>query len=129
MTVRQFNVQNNATQTLTTTSETIVLSLPAISTNGPGDTVSIQGKFDITFGTGATGVIVRVRRGSTVSGTLIGDANTISATAANTNDLPFAVEDTPGEVAGQVYVVTVQQVAATANGSVLQIEGEISLAP
>jgi hypothetical protein len=129
MTARQFAAQNNSAQPVTTTTETVVLTLPAVSTNGPGDTVSIQGIVDMTYGTGTTAVTVRVRRGTGITGTLVGTADPWNVTAGNTSEQTFAVEDTPGEVAGQAYVVTVQQTAATANGSVLHAEAEISLGP
>jgi hypothetical protein len=127
MAVRQFQAQNNSTQTVTTTTETVVLTLPSISTANAGETVEISGAVDFTAGTAATFVTPRVRRGTGITGTVVGDADPITVTAGATSQVTFSVADNPGEVAGQPYVLTLQQTAATGNGSALHSQAEIAL--
>lgn len=129
MTTRTQQAQNSTTQTITTTNETVVLTFPGISSSSSQDTVAVQGSLDITAGTAATFVTVRVRRGTGITGTVAGNSDPITVTAGATSNIGFDVADNPGEVAGQPYVVTVQQTAATGNGSVLHAEGQITLLP
>lgn len=129
MSTRTQQAQSNTAQPVTTTTETVILTLPAVSTNGAQDTVALQGSVDITTGAGSTFVTVRVRRGTGITGAVVGAQDPITATAGSTQNIGFDVADNPGEVAGQAYVVTVQQTAATANGSVLHAEAQITLLP
>lgn len=127
MTGQTFATQVTTDTPVTTTTETIALTTAAISTPGPGTNVSIQGIIEMTYGTGTTAVTVRVRRGTTITGTLVGEGNAYTVAAGNTSEQTFSVEDTPGEVAGQAYVVTVQQTGATANGTVVSAEAEVTV--
>lgn len=129
MTSRVFSVQISSSVTVTTTTETVALTLPAVSTNGAQDQVFISGSMAMLLGTAATTLTVRVRRGTGITGTLVGLAEVDTAVAAETDPFPFDALDVPGEVAGQAYVVTVQQASATANGSVTFCAGQISLGP
>lgn len=103
---------------LVTTAETVIATSLPISTRSASEQLTVTGWADILAGTGATGVVLRVRRGTGITGTLVSNATTQTLAAGNTLDFDLVVTDTPGEVAGQVYVLTAQQVAATANGSV-----------
>lgn len=127
MPIQQYSAQLLTNTTVTTTTETVALTLPAISTPGPDAAVHIDGSLSMTYGTAATAVTVRVRRGTDATGTLVGEANAETVSAGNTSEQTFDVRDTPGEVAGQTYVVTVQQTAATGNGTVLAAEGSIQV--
>lgn len=100
-----------------TTSETVVATLSDVETTGAGDAVDLQGSVDITAGTGATAVTLRVRRGG-VAGAVVRANNPQTIAAGNTATLDIEATDNPGDVAGQVYVLTVQQTAASANGTV-----------
>lgn len=126
-TTNTFEFTNTATTTLVTTAETAVLTMTGISTRGPSDQVGIEGQVQITPGTAATGARIRVRRGNGLTGAVVGSIQDIPVTAAVLNSAPFSVVDTPGEVAGQAYTVTVVQTAATANGSVTYASGAITL--
>lgn len=106
--------------TLTTTAETVVATSNGVSTVSDQDQVAITGWAQLTLGTGTTSVTPRIRRGTSVSGTLVGTGNPINGTAGQTIVESFLTEDTPGLVAGQQYVFTLQQTGATANGSALQ---------
>lgn len=105
--------------TVTTTTETVVATSLPVSTRGASEQVTITGWVDFTSGTGATALTLRVRRGTGITGTLVSNANAQTVTAGNTLDYDLVVVDTPGEVAGQQYVLTVQQTAATGNGTAL----------
>lgn len=107
---------------LVTTAETVVATLGGVSTSGPGRRVSLTGEFQITTGTNTTGLTIRIRRDS-LTGALVGEANPVQveAAAGSTEDHDIEVTDTPTlEIFNANYVLTVQQVAASANGSVLR---------
>lgn len=108
--------------TLTTTSETVIATVDGVTTGASRRTVDLEGTAQITTGAATTGLIFRFRRGTTVSGTLVGEANTVqvSAAAGSTEDHTHVVTDLPGELVGGSYVLTVQQVAATGNGASVQ---------
>ena len=98
--------------------ETVVLTSAGVSTPGPNATVELHGVVNITTGTGGTAVVVNVRRGATASGTEVGTATTDTSTAGDKYTIPFSIEDTPGDVAGLVYSVTVTETGASADGTV-----------
>lgn len=123
---REFDTTVTSAVTVTTTSETIVATSLAFSTRGPNEQVSIKGWVQMTLGTNTTGLTLRIRRGTTTSGTLVGVATPETVIAGNTGDFDINVVDTPGDVAGQQYVMTVQQTGASANGSVPQASLSIS---
>ena len=67
---------------------------------------------------GATGVTLRIRRGS-LTGTQVGADWPYTFTApATPTALTIAATDTPGDVADQVYVITAQQVGAGGDGAI-----------
>lgn len=104
--------------TLVTTAETVVATLvmPAINEPG-GQGIFIQGAADVTAGTGSTGLNLRCRIGS-VSGTQVGPTWTPSATG---NGMLGVIDTQTSYPNGVTYVLTLQQVAATGNGTVLAV--------
>lgn len=116
---RKYSAQVTTNTTVTTTTETVVATLSGLSTRDPGEVVTVTGTVQFTVGTGGTAVTPRIRRGSTASGTVVGEGNPVSATAADTVSVTIQADDVPGEVAGQSYVLTVTQTAATGDGSAL----------
>lgn len=108
--------------TITTTTETVLLTLAGVSTRDASELVQLIAHAAVTLGTGTTSYVVRLRRGVDITGTLIGNADTYQGTAGNTVLVAIQRVDAPGAVAGQSYVVTLQQTAATANGSSLDSE-------
>jgi len=105
---------------VTTTTETVVATLSGVNAPGPGATIRLTGTVQMTYGTATTAMTPRIRRGTDATGTLVGEGNPLTGAAGNTAPTTLEVVDTPGEVANQSYVLTVQQTAATGNGSVLQ---------
>lgn len=109
--------------TVTTTTETVLLTFGGMTVSGPDSRIAIFGLVSMTHGTGATAVTMRVRRGTTITGTLVGEANALSVTAGNSSEQNFGVLDSPGEVAGQQYVLTAQFTAATGNSTITSAMG------
>lgn len=121
--------QNTGSQTITTTTETAVITTPAYTYDEPnpfvggehsgaGQGVSISGVININpVGAGATSVVVRVRQG-TVTGTIVSTI-TQTVTAASSLELTFeGVDTTRFPASGGVYVVSLQFGAATGNSTV-----------
>jgi hypothetical protein len=112
---------------IVTTTETVVASVTGVTVPGAGNRVKLDGSVQVTIGTTATAITLRWRRGIDITGTLIGEGNPVQGTAANTVQASLQVTDTPGEIANQTYVLTVQQTGATANGTALQASGRATV--
>lgn len=107
---------NAAAVTLPTTVETAcatVLGTPSI----PSTVALVHGHVIVQAGTGATSIQIQIRQGTGVTGTSIYSSGLITATAGGIYALPFAAQDTPGNVEDMNYTVTVQQGGATGPGS------------
>lgn len=131
MGVRQFSAFVSADTTLVTNAETVVATLTGVSTAQAGQTVQLEGTYQITTGGSTTNVTTRIRRDS-VSGTVVGEGNAenVSAAAGSTESHTLAAEEVnPGEFSGRTYVLTAQQTGAAANGSVLQAELVATITP
>ena len=109
-----------AAVTLVTTAETVAVVLPVLAEQlAGGGGLVVRGYFNFIAGTGTTAVVTRVRQGSTTGGTLVGAADTQSVTAGNTTEITFGQVIPAGSVPyGNQFCVTVQQTAATGNGTV-----------
>lgn len=101
----------------TTELQVAVVTLPTL----PFDfaQVLLFASITITSGTGTTAFQARIRQGNGITGLPIYNSGNLSITAGNTGAAPLVGFDTPGSVAGQQYSLTVQQVAATGNGTVI----------
>ena len=131
MAVRRFSAYNSVDTNLVTTAETVVATLSGVSTNGPGQTIGLRGRATITLGAGTTGVTLRFRQND-INGSSVGEANTeqISTAAGSTEDHDIYREDTGrGEFSGGTYVLTVQQVGATGNGTCLNASLDAEITP
>ncbi len=128
---RLYSNSVTADTTIVTTTEVVAATISDVTTPGPGCKVIFRGFAQVTTGTNTTGVTLRIRKGTTISGTLIGEANIeqIEAVAGSTEGHEIATEDSPGEVAYQSYVLTVQQTAASANGAVVQASLQAEILP
>jgi len=119
--LRQYNSEASTDVPLVTTAETVVATVNGISTGQAGVAIRLRAMAQLTTGANTTGVIPRIRRDS-LTGTVINEANTVTIGAAAGGTEQFDMDsDDPlaGEVANQTYVFTLQQVAASANGSAL----------
>lgn len=123
-----FNTETLTDTPVVTTTETIVATLSGIGT--PRRTnVTARGRVDITTGTGTTAVTLRIRRGTAITDTLIGEANAeqVTAAAGSTESHEVEARDAGVDLAGATYILTVQQTAATANGSVLNADLHVAM--
>lgn len=114
---------------LVTTTETVVATVTGVTTAFAGETVRIEASASVTTGADTTALTFRVRRDS-LTGTIVNNADPVQVevAAGSTEDHGVQCEDTfTGEVAGQTYVLTVQQTAASANGSVLNSYMSVSV--
>lgn len=102
-----------------TNAETVALVLPGISL--PANVqIIIEAFAALTTGTATTAVTARVRRGATAAGALVGQAAPVQVGAALPTSLGLQVGDLfAADVANQAYCLTLQQTAATGNGSAL----------
>lgn len=108
--------------TLTTTSETVIISSPPATAWKNVVNVCVFAWAQLTTGAATTTVTPRIRQGTTTSGTLVNEANavTIGAAAGSTEQfLAMACEDR-SNVASVDYSLTLQQASATGNGTALQ---------
>lgn len=129
--LRRASTYNTTDTTLTTTSEAVVATLSTVSTNRPGQTVSLRGAFTLTTGVGTSALTIRVREDS-LTGTVIGEApvDAVEAAAGSVETHDVYVEDSdPGEVQNKTYVLTVQQTGATGNGTVSSASLEAEITP
>lgn len=125
---RQYSSEVSTDTPLVTTAETVIATVSGVSTYRPGETLRIVATASITLGTATTALTFRVRRDS-LTGTVVNQADPvqIETAAASTEDHTITCEDNlSGEIANATYVLTVQQTAASANGSCLNADMSIT---
>lgn len=108
--------------TLTTTSETVIVSSGAIAVPYETARLVIIACAQLTTGAGTTGVTPRIRRGTAITGTLVGEANVeqVKAVAGSTEFFAAMRFEEQSPAASVEYSLTLQQAAATGNGTALQ---------
>lgn len=108
--------------TLTTTTETSLVSSGPATAPRQGIDVCVVGWAQLTTGAGTTTVTPRIRRGTTTSGTLVGEANAeqVKAAAGSTEPFRQIVCEARSDVATVDYNLTLTQAGATGNGTALQ---------
>lgn len=115
---QQWATYNYSTQSITTTSETVIATLAGVNSRSPGTPISLVGFAQFAVQAATTSVTLRIRS-TALSGSVIQSATGVFAATAATasqDQLNIAVQDTPsGEYAGQTYVLTIQAAAAGAN--------------
>lgn len=106
-----------------TTTETVVATLSGVSTPRKRD-ITLKGWVQLTNGTATTAVTPRIRRGTDATGTLVGEGNPvqIGTAAGSTEGYDIETIDPGVDLSNATYVLTVQQTAATGNGTALQGE-------
>ena len=102
--------------------ETVVLASSEVTVPVHTCLVHIRAWGQMTSGVGTTGIIARLRRGSDVTGQVITEANsaTLAAAAGGNEQVLIEATERRSNVAGVSYCLTVEQVAATDNGTFLQ---------
>ncbi len=108
--------------TLVTTAETIIITSEAVNIPYGQARLFVNAWAQLTTGVGTTAVTPRIRRGTLVTDTLVGEANAegIKIAAGGTEPFKLAVLDTVTGYGSVQYVFTLEQTAATGNGTALQ---------
>ena len=132
------HIENQVAVTLVTTAETLIaiitpadLEIPTAPTGQPVGAPPIEFIVDVnaTPGTGATSIQFRLRQaaaGGALTGTIVGIVHQDDVTAGvpvETGAMFF--EDLVGFAGG--YFLTAQQVAATTNGTVNLVSGDVNI--
>lgn len=108
--------------TLATTAETVILTSDPIAL--PFDAVQalILAWAQLTTGTATTTVTPRIRRGTLITDPLVGEANAenVKAAAGSTEPFLIMVAEDLTRLDRVQYSLTLQQAAATGDGTVLQ---------
>lgn len=118
--VRAVFVSRTTDVTLTTTSETVVATVGPSPSPGDFRQIVVLAYAVVTSGAGTTAITPRIRYGSTTAGALVGEATAISATAGATAVVVKSVTDSSTVSQIGEYSLTLQQTAATANGTVTE---------
>jgi hypothetical protein len=128
MASRTLSSQITTDTALVTTAETVVATLDSVTTPRAVN-VTLRAWAQLTTGTATTAVTPRIRRGTTAAGTLINEGNpvTLGAAAGGTEDFEIDAVDLNADISGASYVLTLQQTAATGNGSCLQAQISASI--
>ena len=117
MTVQQ--AANATAVTITTTAETVAVALPSVAEVATAGGLLITGYVNVTVGTTAVSLQIKVRQGSTNAGTQVGATDTVNGlVAGNTYSIPVAQIFYGAPPYGNQFCVTVTQPAATANGTI-----------
>lgn len=120
--------QDNAQAVASPAAETAILASTVV-TSMSSRPVRIRTTINILAGTTATAVVVRCRQGNGVGGTLVGAALTVTLAAGNTGQFTAVFRDTTGyltQQAGGQYTITIAETGATANGTVNDIDIEVT---
>lgn len=114
--------------TMTTTAETVAISSNPLTQERPQANYLIKAWAQVTTGTNIASMTARIRRGSTTGGTLVNEANTITVGAAAGSNEVFTAWafDTQGDVGTAQYSLTLQQVTADGNATILQSGIEVT---
>ena len=119
---RTFSTSFGTDATLLTTTETLIVTSPLVRSHLNSALITVSAYAQLTTGVATTGVVVRIRKGASLAGALIGESNTITIGAAAGSTEVFSMlltDQLEGEQITQ-YSLTLQQVAATGNGTVLR---------
>lgn len=108
--------------TVTTTTEAVAVSSGTVKMPSDSGTILVIAWGQLTTGAGTTAVTPRIRRGTTTSGTLVGEALAEEVKAAAGSDEPFfiAISEDRSIVESVEYSLTLEQAGATGNGTILQ---------
>ncbi len=121
--VREGVANSSATDvTLVTTTETVIITSDLIALPSETVLVYVLGWAQLTSGAATTTVTPRLRRGAAITSPLLGEANaeTIKTAAGSTEAFIIALTETVQNLATVQYSLTLQQAAATGDGTVLQ---------
>jgi len=103
---------------LTGSTEAVVATCAGVVTRFSGQTLKLNGFAVVTTGTTTTAVVVRIRQLS-LTGTQVSptSSQTVITAAGDSNAYPCYATDSPGDVTGYAYVLTVQQTGGGTGGA------------
>ena len=99
------------------TTETVVMVLPvsAAAINLTPEGRVIKGFLNVTVGTAGTLLSVKCRQGTTITGTQVGNTDTVTVAAAAVYQVPFSFLDTSSLAPlNNVYCITITVTSASA---------------
>lgn len=112
---------NTGTQSITTTTETVIATLSNVNSRGSNYPINFNGSAVFAVQAATTAVTMRIRQGS-LTGSIVGTAQQVSGGVAGditAGDGTIGATLTPAaEVANATYVLTIQATAAAANWNV-----------
>lgn len=114
--------------TITTTTEKAIIASNPMALERPGANFLIKAWAQVTTGTNITGMTAKIRRGTTITDTLVNEANIVTVgAAAGSNEVftAWAMESL-ADVSQVQYVLCLLQVAADGNATVLQSGIEVT---
>ena len=108
--------------TITTTTEAVAISSGEVRVPNQTARIVVIGWAQVTTGAATTTLTPRIRRGTAIKGTLVGEANAeeVKAAAGSTEPVMLIVQEDRANEASVEYSLTVQQASATGNGTILQ---------
>lgn len=115
-------VQETTDRTITTTTERVAASSGPAKCPFQTVRVLIMAWLQVTTGAATTTLTARIRRGTAITGTLVGQAiaEQVKAAAGSTEQMSIMVtEDRAGEESVE-YSVSVEQASATGDGTIVQ---------
>ena len=112
---------NVGTQTIVTTTETVIATLTGVNSRGSNYPINLTGSAVFAVSALTTATTLRIRLGS-LTGTIVGAAQIVQGGVAgdvNAADGSVVAQYTPaGELANQTFVLTIAATAAGANWNV-----------
>lgn len=100
--------------------ETVAVSSGQIVLPSETATIWIVAFAQVTLAASTTGLIPRIRRGTTITGTAVGDAVTIDVVASDIVQVNMMVSEDRASLGSVEYSLTLLDVAGGADGSILQ---------
>lgn len=105
--------------TVTNAAETVVATLPGVTTQRVGQKVELEGTVNITGGTSTTAYVLRIRE-DTLTGNVVGElaTDTLASAVGSPEDHTIHAEHSPAtDLSNKSYVLTVTQTGGAANGT------------
>ena len=114
---------------VTTTTETVAISSGPVKVPYATCRVAIKAWCQLTTGTATTTVATRIRRGTAITGTLVGEANVEDVKVAAGLREPFFImtSEDRANVDSVEYSLTVEQASASADGTIVQASIEVEI--
>ena len=114
---------------LTTNNESVIISSGPVKVARQTCLVLVKAWAQLVTGTATAGVTPRIRRGTAITGALVGEANSeaIKAVVGGTEPFVIQVTEERSNVDTVEYSLTLQQVSATGDGAVAQATIEVEI--